>query len=196
MLALAGLRIGELLDLRWRDVNLAADRLTVRAAETDAGVRQVDVLPALAEVMGDLPRRGPDDRVFPTSKGKRHSPGHIRQRILAPAVDLANERLEQQGEPPLPLRLTPHKLRHTFASVLVAIGTDLGAVMDQLGHTDPAFTLRVYGHGMRRDDESRMALKQLVGLGTGSGSGSNVRHVVFGTMSDTADLLTNPAVSR
>jgi len=34
--------------------------------------------------------------------------------------------------------------------------------MDQLGHTDPAFTLRVYRHGMRRDRASREALRRLV----------------------------------
>jgi hypothetical protein len=36
--------------------------------------------------------------------------------------------------------------------------------MDQLGHTDPTFTLRVYRHGMRRDAASRAALRELVGL--------------------------------
>jgi hypothetical protein len=36
--------------------------------------------------------------------------------------------------------------------------------MDQLGHTDPAFTLRVYRHGMRRDPASKRALRELVGL--------------------------------
>lgn len=35
--------------------------------------------------------------------------------------------------------------------------------MDQLGHEDAAFTLRVYRHGMRRDVESRAKLRTLVG---------------------------------
>lgn len=34
--------------------------------------------------------------------------------------------------------------------------------MDQLGHTDPTFTLRVYRHGMRRDTESRAQLRALI----------------------------------
>jgi hypothetical protein len=38
------------------------------------------------------------------------------------------------------------------------------ATMDQLGHTGPAFTLRVYRHGMRRDAASKQALRELVGL--------------------------------
>ena len=91
------------------------------------------------------------------------NPSNVRNRILAPAVERANDRLEADGSTPLPDGLTPHKLRHTFASLLVALGTDPGAVMDQLGHTDPAFTLRVYRHGMRRDQESRAQLAVLVG---------------------------------
>jgi integrase len=45
-----------------------------------------------------------------------------------------NKRLAKVGAVPLPEGLSPHKLRHTFASLLVALGTDPGAVMDQLGH--------------------------------------------------------------
>jgi integrase len=55
-----------------------------------------------------------------------------------------------------------HKLRHTFASILVAIGRDPTHVMQQLGHTDPAFTLRVYAHTMRGSEEERERLKALV----------------------------------
>jgi hypothetical protein len=55
--------------------------------------------------------------------------------------------------------------RHTFASLLVALGVDPGSVMDQLGHIDPTFTLRVYRHGMRRDEASKDALRELVGCG-------------------------------
>jgi hypothetical protein len=64
-------------------------------------------------------------------------------------------------------------LRHTFASLLVALGVDPGAVMDQLGHADAGFTLRVYRHAMRRTPAARGALQRLVGapdwapMGTG-----------------------------
>ena len=40
------------------------------------------------------------------------------------------------------------RLRHTFASVLVMLGEDPAHVMGQLGHTDPAFTLRIYADAM------------------------------------------------
>jgi hypothetical protein len=46
--------------------------------------------------------------VFPTSNGRPHEQSNIRRRLLAPAVKLANDRLEQAGEVPLPAPLTPH----------------------------------------------------------------------------------------
>ena len=165
-LALAGLRLGELIDLRWRDVNLADGRITVRASKTDAGVRHIDLLPALRDELAALRanvKPGSGERVFPTAAGSALDPWNIRHRVLAPAVKLANERLEADGATPLPDGLSPHKLRHTFASLLVALGTDPGAVMDQLGHTDAAFTFRVYRHGMRRDEDSQAQLAELVG---------------------------------
>ncbi len=169
-LTLAGLRIGELVELRWRDVDLAAGRLTVRASKTDAGVRHIDLLPALRDELATLkahakPHSG--DRVFQTQAGGPLLQSNVRNRTLALSVQRANERLEAAGSVPLPEGLTPHKLRHTFASLLVALGTDPGAVMDQLGHEDAAFTLRVYRHGMRRDEDSRAQLATLVGVETG-----------------------------
>lgn len=49
------------------------------------------------------------------------------------------------------------------ASILVALGVDPGSVMDQLGHADPGFTLRVYRHAMRRDPAAKARLRTLVG---------------------------------
>jgi integrase len=53
VLVLAGLRISEALDLRWRDVDLPGRKLRVVAAKTDAGVREVDMTPALQELLSD-----------------------------------------------------------------------------------------------------------------------------------------------
>jgi integrase len=47
VLAFAGLRIGELVALRWRDVNLAGGYLTIRKGKTAAAARRVDLLPVL-----------------------------------------------------------------------------------------------------------------------------------------------------
>lgn len=184
-LVFAGLRIGEMLELRWRDVDVAGGTITVRASKTDAGVRQVDMLPALRDELLALKAATrdaqPNRLVFPTTTGERHGPSNIRRRVLAPAVELASAKLVEAGDVPLPDGLTPHKLRHTFASLLVALGVDPGAAMDQLGHTDPSFTLRVYRHGMRRDPASREALRRLVGLTDQPAIGQQVgSNAIFG----------------
>jgi integrase len=48
--------------------------------------------------------------------------------------------LAERGLVPLPKGLTTHKLRHAFASILVALGEGPISVMRQIGHTDPSFT--------------------------------------------------------
>ena len=54
-------------------------------------------------------------------------------------------------------------MRRRRASLLVSLGVDPGAVMDQLGHANAAFTLRVYRHSMRRNPHARRELAKLVG---------------------------------
>lgn len=179
-LALAGLRIGELQALRWREVDLAAGRLKVADAKTDAGVREVDLLPTLREELMDLKartRRGrPEDYVFATATGSAPLATNLRRRVLAKAVERANERLEAADQAPLPEHLTPHSLRRTFASLLFALGHAAPIVMDQLGHTDPKLTLRIYARAMRRDAGEVDRLRALAGVSdwapTGTGTAS------------------------
>ncbi|MCW3020344.1 MAG: integrase family protein [Solirubrobacterales bacterium] len=165
-LVFAGLRISELTALRWRDLDLAAGRLHVRASKTDAGIRTVDLLPVLRTELDAHRARSadtsPDAIVFASAAGTELKQGNIRRRVLDKSVELADRRLTAGGQAPLPAGLTPHKLRHTFASILVAVGVDPGSVMDQLGHRDPGFTLRVYRHGMRRESGARERLTELV----------------------------------
>lgn len=163
-----GLRIGELTDLRWRDVDAPGNRLIVREAKTDAGVREVDLLPVLRDELtrhkAQSPYGSPSDYVFASATGTQLAQSNIRGRVLDRAIKRADMALVETNEAPLPEGLTPHKLRHTFASILVAIGVDPGSVMDQLGHADPGFTLRIYRHGMRRDQAAKERLRLLVGL--------------------------------
>lgn len=165
----AGLRIGELCALRWRDVDLAGDRITIRKAKTDAGTRHIDLLPVLKVELTALRARAadpsPEEFVFPSEAGTERAQENIRTKVLRKSVDRANQTLVSAGEVPLPEGITPHKLRHTFASLLVALGVDPGRVMDQLGHTDPGFTLRVYRHGMHHNPAAKERLHALV-MGT------------------------------
>jgi integrase len=164
-LTFAGLRLGEMLALRWRDVDLTAGRLRVVDAKTDAGVRYVHLLPVLrGELVAMRPDRivRPEMIVFPTSTGKQIGASNLRRRVLAPAMALADQRLAQIGQPPLPTGLTPHSLRRTFASLLYAIGSTPPVVMAEMGHTDPKLALAIYAQAMSREEHEIDKLRTLV----------------------------------
>lgn len=166
VLLLGGGRVSATGAMRWRDVDLANGRFEVGRDKTDAGMREVDMLPLLREILTEhkaaSDRTGADDPVFVTSAGRPRSRNNLRKDVVEATVSQANRLVAERGLQPLPLGITPHKLRHTFASILVAIGRDPTYVMQQLGHTDPAFTLRVYAHTMRRSEAERERLKALV----------------------------------
>ena len=119
------------------------------------------MLPLLREILTEhkaaSEHTGPKDPVFVTSAGRARSRHYLRKDVVDTVVAHANRLVEERGAQPLPLGITPHKLRHTFASILVAIGKDPTYVMQQLVHTDPAFTLRIYSHTMRRSEDERAA---------------------------------------
>jgi integrase len=164
-LTFAGLRIGELCALRWRDVDLAGGWLHT-GSKTDAGHRRVKVRGALRDELLALRGRHQDAPqsayVFATRTGGQMSPDNFRSRVLRAAVRVAGEHLEGEGLPPLPDKLTPHSLRRTFCSLLYALGEDPGTVMDEMGHTDPALALRVYRQAMRRGEDEKAQLRALV----------------------------------
>jgi integrase len=164
-LTLAGLRIGELCALRWRDVDLAAGWLTVGESKTDAGRRRVKIRGALRDELlamrAKLDHVDQDAYVFGTRTGARPSGDNIRSRVLNVAVENANKDLAERDLPPLPEKLTPHSLRRTFCSLLYALGEDPGVVMDEMGHSDPGLALRVYRQAMRRGESEKAKLQAL-----------------------------------
>jgi integrase len=101
-LIFAGLRIGEFLALRWGDVDLAGGWITVRKSKTDAGRRKVKIQPVLRDVL--LAHKPLDARhdayVFGTAQGNQQNPSNVRTRVIAKAVERANEGLEEAGEAP------------------------------------------------------------------------------------------------
>ena len=165
-LVFAGPRAHELCNLLWRDVELANGRIFIGRSKTQAGLREIPLLPILRDILAAHKARayraGPDDLVFPTGTGGRRDKGNLRTKVLAQTLRRADKILIERDHVPLPLGVTPHKLRHTFASIMVAIGKDPVAVMKALGHTDPGFTLKVYAHLMARDEKERRRLKALV----------------------------------
>src|SRR6185312_125780 len=74
---------------------------------------------------------------------------------------------------PLPVGLTPHSLRRTFASLLFALGEAPPYVMAQMGHTTPNLTLSIYARCMDRRDGEPERLKALVEGRIGVPAGTN-----------------------
>jgi integrase len=189
-MVLGGPRAIEIAELRWRDVDLANGRITVGRSKTQAGLREITMVPILRDVLAAHKaasrHAGADDRVFGGRRRARRDKDNLRARVLGPVFRRADELLAARGQQPLPVGLTPHKLRHTFASVLIAIGEDPASVMAQLGHTDPKFTLRVYTHVMRRGSEERERLKALV---AGEAQGHELSEVHLGWPAFRAPIL-------
>lgn len=88
--------------------------MRIAAAKTDAGVREVDLTPALqallAEYRSRSPYAKPGDLVFPTNEGKWDNPSNVRNRFLDSAARVANTDLRAAGREPMP-DLMPHSLR-------------------------------------------------------------------------------------
>ena len=136
-----GLRVGELLALKWKDVDLVAGRVVVRrnlwrdqeGAPKGGRNRVVPLSPdALAMLKAHRHLRGP--YVFCDDAGKRLSHSMVK--------DVVPGACRRAG---LAKRITNHGMRHTFASHLVMRGVPLKAVQELLGHQSIEMTLR-YSH--------------------------------------------------
>ena len=161
MLGYAGPRIAETLDILERDVRLHdpdGARLWIADSKTPTGVRHVEITPSLRDELlayrADKVRHGhpidPDTPFFCTPSGRRWDESNVRERILEPAVKLANERLTERGLPPLP-HVTPHTLRRTYVSImLLATNFDVTYVQHQVGHAESRMTLDVYAQLLDR----------------------------------------------
>jgi integrase len=129
-----GMRRGEVFKLRWRDVDLAQQVLTVRSASAKSEKRRDIFLnaEALATLEAWRGMCDPDtDLVFPGDKGKAlTSTKRSWEAVLADA-GIKGFRW--------------HDLRHHFASKLAMAGVDLNTVCELLGHSDDKITQR-YAH--------------------------------------------------
>ena len=128
----AGLRISEALGLTRRDIAGTPDALTVTGKGNKA--RMVPLLPAVLRLISDYLATcpcavPPDGPLFVGARG-----GPLSPRI----VQLAMASL--RGALGLPDSATPHALRHSFATHLLARGGDLRAIQDLLGHASLSTT--------------------------------------------------------
>ncbi|WP_200834367.1 tyrosine-type recombinase/integrase [Amycolatopsis alkalitolerans] len=138
----AVLRVGRV-DLAKRRLRIATTFYEVNGVQHEGlpktGKRRTVPIPAslvpeLARVIGG---RGANELVFRTARGHSLRANNWRVREFNAAVTAA--KLQVEG-------LTPHKLRHTAASLAIAAGADVKVIQHMLGHKDAAMTLNIYGH--------------------------------------------------
>ncbi|MFE1127751.1 MULTISPECIES: tyrosine-type recombinase/integrase [unclassified Streptomyces] len=100
--------------------------------------RSVPLPRSFADELGTLSRgKSADVLLFSSPEGKPLRYANFRSRVFDPAVKAAG--LEGR-------RVTPHKLRHTAASLAIAAKADVKVVQTMLGHKDASMTLNIYGH--------------------------------------------------
>lgn len=170
-----GLRRGELLAVRWQDIDFDIGMLSIKQSlshkdrefvfskpKTNKGIRQLalsaDVLDELREhkkrqdaeykFLGFIPDH---DLVFISEVGTPIVPRNFQRTwtILKRDTGVTNIRL--------------HDLRHLHVSFLVQKGVDLRTIADRVGHTNPSFTLDTYSHmleGQRR--AAAVSLKEML----------------------------------
>jgi integrase len=168
-----GLRRGEILALRWQDVDLASGLLWIRRAveETKAGIkikepkshrgrRSVTLPPIAVEALAQ--HRQEQDRLKDLL-----GPGYQDNDLICCSPDgtlwkpsaftsayrslLARRKLDGPNF---------HALRHSHASQLLKAGVDIKVISERLGHAKSSFTLDVYGHLLPgRDEEAARRLE-------------------------------------
>jgi integrase len=161
-----GMRRGELLGLRWQDIDLNSGTLRVvqsleqtkaglrfKAPKTKHGRRTITLPPSIAAELRMHWKQQQEQRlalglgkapetalVFPTWAGKPRSPGALTKEWTR-AMKGAD------------MKVTLHALRHTHASSLIAAGVDVLTISRRLGHASPTITLGVYGHLYSNTDD-------------------------------------------
>ncbi len=161
--AFTGLRRGELVALRWRDVDFAASTIRVRGSYTagqvttpkSGRVRSVPMAPEVAEALARLGTRehftGDDEPAFVGITGSYLDASALRRRYTA-ALERAGLR-----------RLRFHDLRHTFGTRMIA-KADIRRVQEWMGHADVQTTMKYLHYAPRAEDA--MLVAEAFGLRT------------------------------
>jgi integrase len=179
VLAFTGMRRGELLALRWEDLDLDAGVLGVRRAvgrgpggaftktpKSDSGQRSVELDSATVRILRDHERaqkeqrlligpgwRNHDGLVFTAADGSPLRPGRL--------TELWRMLVREGAKKADVAVIRLHDLRHSHATQLLGAGVRPDVVTKRLGHSSVAFTLQTYGHVYEGDQ--RAALERMLG---------------------------------
>lgn len=165
--SMTGMRRGELLGLRWSDVDLEGARLSVRRNLISVAYRVIETTPKsnrarVVDLDGETverlrylcsaryaaDREDQCDRVFLRSDGTALHPD-LASQAFRKAMKEAGVR---------PIRF--HDLRHTHATIALRAGIPAKVISERLGHATPEFTLTQYAHvipGMQAEAAAQIA---------------------------------------
>lgn len=166
--AWCGLRFGELIELRRKDVHVIGNRTTLRirraatvvdgkivvgTPKTDAGIRDVAVPPHVAEIlrahMTTYTGKGPESFVFTTTRGRRLSQIAFTKTVKKGFASV--------GKPDMRV----HDLRHVGATLAAQAGATTKELMRRIGHTTPAMAMRYQIAAAERDAAIAEKLSEL-----------------------------------
>lgn len=158
-----GLRIGEAVELRFRDLDLGGRWVHVRRAIYRGKVgkpkngkpRRVRISVELARALwrARKDRSGDNELVFVSERGRRLDQSNVMSRVLKPAAVEAGlgEWVQGKRGDRAESWVGFHSFRHTCATRLFRAGWNAAQVQRFLGHSDPGFTLRRYIHLLPED---------------------------------------------
>lgn len=154
-----GMRRGELLGLRWEDVDLAAARVQVRQTLVDINYkpvfsepktkksrRSISLDPATVAALREHRKRQIGERLEWGPAYEESGLVFTRENgslIHPQSVSLAFEKLGRAADLP---RIRFHDLRHTYATIALGAGEHPKVVSERLGHSSVVMTLDVYSH--------------------------------------------------
>ena len=148
-----GMRFGEMAALKWKNVDLKRGLIYVRETrvnneegrpKTKKSKRDIDILPPVHQALLDQKKiTGTDDYVFRDSSGNLFTTDHARRVIWTPALQKA-----EIGYRPM------MQTRHTFATMMIDAGEDLGWVQRMLGHSSLQMIYTRYYSWVKKDTRS------------------------------------------
>lgn len=169
IMMLCGLRRGELIPLRWEDIDLPGKTIHVyRSVEdvnghfqiksgtkTDEG-RYVPIPSRLSDLLLESKSLPHYSFVCPSAHGRLHTPTSWRKMWNSYLLDLNAMYWCQQGKhfnkfdhfssAGTPIQISAHMLRHTYATILFTAGVDVLTASKLLGHKDVKTTIAIYTH--------------------------------------------------
>ena len=164
IMVLTGLRVGELLALRWKHVDFVHDAIHVRATvyegqfgspKTKSSRRDVPmsfpVREALSTQRNGSANAGAESLVFTSRNCTPINPKNLLRRVLQPACRKLN----------LPV-ISWHSFRHTHGTLLGEVGESLRTAQAILGHSDLKTTLNIYTHAI--PESQRRAVEKVAAL--------------------------------